>query len=73
MKDFSNASFSPDVIRMMQTALDGAVATLPHPVRSAHVQSLAENILRGAKEGELDPTTLRTMALMELQIRADEK
>jgi hypothetical protein len=32
------------------------------------VQSLAESILRTAKDGETDPATLRRMALMELQI-----
>ena len=73
MRNFSNASFAPDLIGAMQEALDGAVATLPHPVSSAHVQAIAENILRGAKEGERNPTTLQTMALMELQIRSDER
>jgi hypothetical protein len=56
MRDFSNASFAPDLISAMQKALDGAVATLPHPVSSAHVQAIAENILRGAKRGsEIQP------------------
>jgi hypothetical protein len=73
MRNFSNASFAPDLIGAMQEALDGAVATLPHPVSSAHVQAIAENILRGAKEGERNPKTLQTMALMELQIRSDER
>jgi hypothetical protein len=27
MKDFSNASFSPDIIKIMTLALEGAVAT----------------------------------------------
>jgi hypothetical protein len=34
MKDFSHASFSPDVISIMQQALEQAVATLPQPLRS---------------------------------------
>jgi hypothetical protein len=68
MKDFSNASFAPALIGVMQKALDGAVATLPHPVSSAHIQALAETILRSAKDGERDPVTLQTMALLELQI-----
>jgi hypothetical protein len=38
------------------------------PSSSAHVQSLAETILRTAKEGERDPSTLQRMALLELQI-----
>ena len=68
MKDFSNASFPPDVISIMKLALDAAIAALPEPVSSAHVQSVAETILRSAKEGERDPAVLQRMALMELQI-----
>jgi hypothetical protein len=71
MKDFSNASFSPDLIKAMEEALERAVATLPHPVSSLRVQNIAESILRGAKQGERDPRTLQTMALMEMQIRMD--
>lgn len=68
MKDFSNASFPPETLDIMKNALDAAVASLPEPVSSAHVQSLAESILRTAREGERDPATLQRMALMELQI-----
>jgi hypothetical protein len=72
MKDFSNASFSPDLIEAMDKALEGAVATLPHPVSSMRVRNIAENILRSAKQGESNPRTLQTMALIEMQIRSDE-
>ena len=68
MKDFSNASFPPETLTVMRDALDAAVASLPEPVSSAHVQSLAETILRTAKDGERDPATLQRMALLELQI-----
>jgi hypothetical protein len=68
MKDFSNASFPPETISMMKIALDAAVASLPEPVSAAHVQAIAETILRSTKEGERDPTVLQRMALMELQI-----
>ncbi len=68
MKDFSNASFEPETLTVMKNALDAAVASLPDPVSSAHVQSLAETILRTAKDGERNPATLQRMALMELQI-----
>ena len=68
MDNFANASFQPDLIAVMQNALEGAISALPHPVSSSHVRSLAVTILRSANEGERDPTTLRTMALMELQI-----
>jgi hypothetical protein len=68
MKDFSNASFPPETISIMKNALDAAVASLPEPVSSACVKSIAETILRTAKEGERDPATLQRIALMELQI-----
>ena len=68
MKDFSNASFPPETISIMKNALDAAVASLPEPVSSSHVQSIAESILRSAKEGERDPAALERMALIELQI-----
>jgi hypothetical protein len=68
MKDFSNVSFPPEALDLMKIALDAAVASLPDPVSSAHVQSIAETILRTAKEGERDPATLQRMALIELQI-----
>ena len=45
MKDFSDASFSPDLIALMTQALDGAVAALPEPVSSTHVTLLALQIM----------------------------
>jgi hypothetical protein len=68
LKDFSNASFPPETIGIMKDAMDAAVASLPDPVSSAHVQAIAETILRTAKTGERDPATLQRMALIELQI-----
>jgi hypothetical protein len=56
---------TPDGI---ENAPEGAVSTLPHPVSSGHIKSIAETILRSANEGERDPNTLQTMALLELQI-----
>ncbi len=70
MEDFANAAFPPDMIAVMQRALDSAVATLPEPVHSSHVRAIAETILRSAKDGERDPAILQTMALLELQIAA---
>lgn len=68
MKDFSHASFTPETLSLMKDAMASAIATLPEPVSSTHVQSIAETILRTAKDGERDPATLQRMALMELQI-----
>ncbi|WP_342712738.1 hypothetical protein AAFG13_17195 [Bradyrhizobium sp. B124] len=70
MKDFSNASFPPETIAIMKAALDTAVASLPDPVSSSHVQAIAETILRTAKDGERDPVILQRMALIELGISA---
>jgi hypothetical protein len=68
MKDFSNASFPPEVISVMEVALDAAVASLPEPVHSSHVQVIAEAILRAAHGGERDPAVLQRLALLELQL-----
>lgn len=68
MKDFSNASFAPEVISVMDAALDAAVASLPEPVQSSHVQAIAESILREARGGERDPIVLQRLALLELQL-----
>jgi hypothetical protein len=73
MKDFSNASYPPELIKAMDQALQGAVATLPDPVSSMRVQTIAESILRSANEGERNPRVLQTMALMEMQLRSDDK
>ena len=59
MKDFSGASFTQETIDAMTTALEASTATLPEPVSSAHVQLLAESILRTAKAGERDPAVSR--------------
>ena len=50
MKDFSNASFAPEAISIMKDALDAAVASLPDPVSSAHVQSIAETHSQGRRK-----------------------
>ena len=72
MKDFSNASFAPDLIEVMDEALQAAVATLPDPVSSQRVQTIAESILRSAQEGERDPRTLQTLALVEMQLQSHD-
>jgi hypothetical protein len=69
MKEFSNAAFSPETIEAMTAALEATISTLPEPVRSTHVNLLAESILRTAKGGETDPTVLQRIALLELQLR----
>jgi hypothetical protein len=68
MKNFSDAAFSPETIEIMTAALEASIATLPHPLASAHVNLLAESILRTAKTGERDVAVLQRIALLELQI-----
>jgi hypothetical protein len=68
MKDFSHAAFPPDTIKIMTTAMESALSTLPHPVGSARTQSVVETILRSTKEGERDPAVLARLALLELII-----
>jgi hypothetical protein len=64
MKDFSDAAFSPEMIEIMTAALEASIATLPHPVSSAHVNLLAESILRAANAGEQDVAVLQRLALL---------
>ncbi|MCS3893391.1 hypothetical protein M2171_002524 [Bradyrhizobium japonicum USDA 38] len=68
MQNFANAAFPPDTVAAMTSALHAALATLPEPVHSAHVNILAESILRTAKSGERDTGVLKRIALMELQL-----
>jgi len=68
MKDFSDAVFSPEVIEIMTKAFDASVAALPDPVQAAHVNLIAESILRTANAGERDAAVLQRIALIELQI-----
>jgi hypothetical protein len=72
MDNFANASFQPDIVALMDTALANAVGKLPHPVSSAHVQAIAQTILRSAREGERNIVALETMALLELQLAPRE-
>jgi hypothetical protein len=72
MKDFAHASFAPDTVGMMQHVLDETLEMLPHPVKASHAQAIAETILRSVKEGERDEATLKSLALLELQITPRE-
>jgi hypothetical protein len=54
---------------MMTKALEEAVATLPEPVSSGHVQTLARNIVDLTSQGERDPERLKLLALLALQSR----
>lgn len=68
MKNFSNAAFAPEVIELMTQALESSVATLPDPVSSSHIKTIAESILRTAKDGEREIDALQRIALLELAL-----
>jgi hypothetical protein len=62
------AAFAPEVIEIMTTAFDAAVATLPEGVHSAHVTIIAESILRTANTGKRDAAVLERIALMQIRL-----
>jgi hypothetical protein len=68
MKDFAHASFSPEKIEAMTSALQSAIDTLPEPVSSRVIHRLPEAILRAARDGESRQLVLQRLALLELQI-----
>ncbi|MCF2522333.1 hypothetical protein [Bradyrhizobium sp. G127] len=67
MTVFQGSSFSPDIIAAMTQAFEEAVDTLPFPVGSARVQSLAKNIVELAAQGERDPERMKLLALLALK------
>lgn len=72
MYDFAEAAFEPEIIEAMSIALENAVASLPDPISSSHVNQLAESVLRTAKAGERNVEVLERIALLELQITPRE-
>ena len=68
MKDFADASFSPEIVDLMSEALKNAVDTLPEPVSSHVIHRMAETILRLTRDGERAPDVLQRLALFELLI-----
>ncbi|MBR0824924.1 hypothetical protein JQ596_05205 [Bradyrhizobium manausense] len=75
MKNLSNTAFSPEVIEIMTAALEAAIATLPEPIQSRHVNLVAESILRSASAGERNVESLARLALLELRLipRTDQR
>ncbi|MBX9709527.1 MAG: hypothetical protein K2X60_00660 [Xanthobacteraceae bacterium] len=67
MKIFQGTSFNPETIAVMTRALEDAVETLPYPVSSGTVRSLAKNIIDLASQGERDPQRMKLLALLALQ------
>ena len=69
----TGASYQPELIELMKTALDEAANTLPVARQtSAMTVRLASRILSAAALGVRDPIQLRIAALMEIEEVADE-
>lgn len=60
--------FKPEVVEVMEEALQRSVEALPEPVNSGTVQELAKAILHNAKDGTTDPDDLSRLALLEIQL-----
>jgi hypothetical protein len=73
MKDFSNASFSPDLIAAMDQALQSAVATLPDPVSSVRVQNIAESFFAVRSRANAIPGRPGRWPWWKMQLRSDER
>jgi hypothetical protein len=67
MKQTHGATYDPEAIALLLSALDEAWETLP-PARRAMTSktTLAQRILRLAANGERDPIRLRIAALIEI-------
>lgn len=60
----TGAVFQPELIELMKSVLDDAVALLPEAKRTSTVKAdIASNILASAAKGERDPVALRSAAL----------
>jgi hypothetical protein len=61
------AVFSPDLIQLMRTVLEDAVAALPEAKRTSAVKAeMACAILAAAGKGERNPEALRRLAVESL-------
>jgi hypothetical protein len=70
MKDLSNVSVPSETIGIMKDAMEAAIASLPDPVSSTHSQSIAETILRTAKDGRVIESRKHAMSAMALFVHA---
>jgi hypothetical protein len=64
----TGASYQPELIELMKTALDEAASLLPEAKRTSAMKvKLASRILSAAAQGVRDPMQLRAAALMEIK------
>jgi hypothetical protein len=69
----TGASYQPELIELMKTALDEAANTLPVARQTSAMKvKLASRILSAAARGVRDPTQLRVAALTEIEAIEDE-
>jgi hypothetical protein len=60
-------AFDPETLAMLRGVFDEAcLALTPDQLTTSMRSKLAERILKGAGEGELDPVRLRTYALLDV-------
>ncbi len=60
--------FKPELVEVMEEALQLSVDALPEPISSGTVQELAKAILHNAKDGATNPDDLSRLALLEIQL-----
>jgi hypothetical protein len=69
----TGASYQPELIELMKTALDEAASILPVVKQTSTMKvKLASRILSAAAQGVRDPIQLRVAALMEIKEVKDE-
>jgi hypothetical protein len=62
------AVFQPELIELMKSVLEDAVAALPEPKRTSAMKAeMASTILACAAKGEINPVTLKTRALTAVE------
>lgn len=61
--------FKPELVEVMEEALQRSIEALPEPVSSGVVQELAKSILHNANDGNTSPDDLSRLALLEIQLR----
>ena len=69
----TGASYQPELIELMMTALEEAAALLPTDKQTPAIRlKLASRILCAAAQGVRDPVQLRVAALLEIEGVEDE-
>jgi hypothetical protein len=63
------AVFQPELIELMKSVLDEAIAALPEPKRTSAIKAeMASTILACAAKGEMNPVVLKMCALTAVDV-----